>query len=317
MLEHALMFGVPAGLAALTAARARLREARREARFPPIGQRITVEGRQIHLWQAGDGPDLVLIHGSSANLREFMDLAGELAKNFRVTLVDRPGLGWSDGGRDDLAEQARLMALAVQAAGVNRPLVLGHSYGGAVALAWALQAPVAGLALVSGVAMPWEGGLDPWYRVNRPALLRALILPLVVAFVPRSRVESAIASVFAPQPCPPGYATASGIPLVLRRRAMDANIRQVNSLLGHVRAMVPLYSRLTMPVEILHGDSDSVVPHHIHALPLAQNLPDAALTLLPGVGHMPHQTHPADVLAAVKRLAARAGLPLDCREATV
>jgi pimeloyl-ACP methyl ester carboxylesterase len=53
------------------------------------------------------------------------------------------------------------------------------------------------------------------------------------------------------------------------------------------------------------------VPAHVHAGPLAALLPDAAVTLLPGLGHMPHQTHPEAVEAAVMRLAARAGLRLE------
>ncbi|WP_291238147.1 alpha/beta hydrolase [Gemmobacter sp.] len=314
------------GLAGLTTLRARRRERRYEARFPPLGRVVTVEGKRLHLWQAGSGPDLVMIHGSSANLREFtMGLAPALTDRFRVTLVDRPGLGWSDDAGDSPAAQARLIRLGCAAAGVTRPLVLGHSYGGAVALAWGLQAPVAGLVILSGVAMPWPGGLGPWYAATATALGRALIVPLVTAFVPRRKIEASIAEVFAPQNSISGYAYgpdgqakriedyafAAAVPLILRRKALATNARQVNRLLQFVREMAPQYHTISAPVEILHGDSDTIVPHHIHALPLAERLPDAALTLLPGVGHMPHQTHPAEVTAAVLRLAGRAGLALD------
>ena len=312
--------------AGLTTLRARRCERRIAARFPPLGRLLTVEGKRLHLWQAGAGPDLVMIHGSSANLREFtMGLAPALTDRFRVTLVDRPGLGWSDEAGDSPAEQARLIRLACEATGVTRPLVLGHSYGGAVALAWALQAPVAGVLTLSGVAMPWPGGLGPWYAITASALGRALVVPLVTAYLPRRKLETSVAEVFAPQKSIQGYAYgpngqpncradypfAAAVPLILRRKTLATNARQVNRLLRHIRDMAPRYDTISAPVEIVHGDTDTIVPHHIHAIPLAERLPDAALTLLPGAGHMPHHTHAPEVTAALLRLAARAGLALN------
>lgn len=299
--------------AGLTHLRARRREARYEAAFPPVGRMLTVEGTRLHVWQAGRGPDLVLIHGASANLREFaMGLGPRLARHFRVTAFDRPGMGWSDDiGAEAPADQARAIAAAATALGLRDPLVLGHSYGGAVAMAWALQGGVAGVALVSAVSMPWPGKLAPWYRITASPLGRGLVVPLIAAWLPRARLMQSVAEVFAPQPCPPGYAKAAAVPLTLRRRTLATNARQVNRLLSQIRTMAPRYDTIRIPVEILHGDCDTTVSHAIHALPVSQVLPGAALTLLPGVGHMPHQTHPEAVEAAVMRLAARAGLRLD------
>lgn len=298
-----------------TARRAAAREARAEADFPPTGQILQIAGRAVHVHQEGQGPDLVLIHGASGNTREFtMGLVARLAPQFRVTVFDRPGLGWSaDLGAEgvDPAAQARHLRAAAVQLGLRNPLILGHSYGGAVALAWALQEDVAGLLLLSGVAMPWQGGLGAWYRITAHPLGRTLIVPMVTAFATRRQTETTIASIFAPQDIQPGYIARAGVALTLRRKVLAANARQVNGLLHFVRQMAPDYPRLTLPVEIVHGDSDTIVPHHIHAVPLAQVLPAAQLTLLPGTGHMPHQTRPEAVIDAVHRLAARAGLRLD------
>jgi pimeloyl-ACP methyl ester carboxylesterase len=68
------------------------------------------------------------------------------------------------------------------------------------------------------------------------------------------------------------------------------------------------YAQLALPVEILHGTADTIVPASVHALPLSAVLPDATLTLLPGIGHMPHHADPAAVVAAIDRAAARARL---------
>ena len=313
MLETALVLAATAGTAGLTLHRARQREARAEAIYPAMGRLLPVEGRMIHVWQTGEGPDLVLIHGASANMREFAHgLAPRLARRFRVTLMDRPGMGWSDPPEtDDPAEQARLLRGAASQLGLRDPLLLGHSYGGAIALAWALQGGTRGLVLLSGVSMPWEAGLGLWYRLTANPALRSLLVPLVSAYATRGQVDRSIAGIFAPQAAQPNYTGMSGIALTLRRRVLAINSRQINGLLRHIRAMIRLYPQLTLPIEVLHGDRDSIVPHHVHAEPVTTALPDARLTLLPGVGHMPHQTHPEAVEAAVLRLAARVGLGLD------
>jgi pimeloyl-ACP methyl ester carboxylesterase len=72
--------------------------------------------------------------------------------------------------------------------------------------------------------------------------------------------------------------------------------------------MSPLYPQITIPVEIVHGDADVTVPLAIHSEPLSRLVPDAHLTVLHGVGHMPHHIYPDTVIAAIDRAAARAGL---------
>ena len=288
------------------------REAAAEAAHPPSGQFVTTGAGRVHLHVAGSGPDLVLIHGANGNLREFtFALVDRLSDRYRVIAVDRPGLGYSDPlpGRDaTVAGQAAALRQAVAQIGVENPIVLGQSYGGTVALGWALQQPPAALVLVSAPSLPWPGELDPWYRITASALGRATLVPLASAFVTEGYVRRAIDGVFAPQTPPAGYADHLGLDLTLRRGSMSVNAMQINALRPQVEAMQEQYAGLTLPVELVHGDSDSIVPLHIHSQPLAQILPNGALTVLPGVGHMPHHTHPDAVIAAIDRAAARAGL---------
>lgn len=273
---------------------------------------IQVPGGRVHVLVRGAGPDLVLIHGASGNLRDFtFGLVDDLARRYRVIAVDRPGLGHSDplpGQDHSVAGQAARLRAALATLGVKRPIVLGQSYGGAVALAWALQAPVAALVLLAGASMPWPGQLDPWYRLNATALGRATLVPLASAFVPESQLRRMVDTVFAPQSAPSGYLDHLGVNLILRRRSLAINVAQINSLRPEVVQMAPAYLLLTLPVELVHGDADTIVPLSIHSGPLAARLPDARLTVLPGVGHMPHHTNRAEVIAAIDRAASRAGL---------
>jgi pimeloyl-ACP methyl ester carboxylesterase len=305
------------GLAGFTGA-TQVLAARREARAarftPPRGEDVEIEGGRVHVEVLGSaGPDLVLIHGSSGNSRDFTyALAPELAKRYRVFVVDRPGLGWSDPHHDGnrLDVQSWLIQAAVARLGAVRPIVLGQSYGAAVALAWAAALPgtVSGVVSVSGVAYPWKTGLGLYYTILSHPLGRALVIPLITAYLPRALILREIGKVFAPQRAPEGYAAYVGPELTVRRGQMRANARQRRALLGEITRLSPRWAKIEAPIEVLHGDADMVVHYSIHAEPLAAQNPNAHLTLLPGIGHMPHHVARDDVIAAIDRAALRANV---------
>lgn len=321
-----------AGCGAAVGGRADRRETRAEAAFPPTGPLIDVDGRRVHAHvegrDRGRGRDIVLIHGASGNTRDFtFGLVGRLARDHRVIAFDRPGLGWSDdmgaAGISPVA-QARALRRAAAELGVRAPVILGHSYGAAVALAWALEATgvaqvqdggaqdgpvpaggrdaVRGLVLVSGATMPWPGGLGPLYAIASSRLGGATLVPAIAAYAGRERADSAVARIFAPDPVPAGYVDHIGVGLSLRRSSLQANARQVNGLKPWLVGMARLYPRLGVPVELVHGTADTIVPIDIHSEPLAARLPDARLTRIEGAGHMPHHSHPRVVTDAIRRL---------------
>lgn len=294
--------------------RAGARERAAEAAFPPEGRFVTVGGRRVHAVVAGDGPEVVLIHGLSGNARDFtFALLPALARRYRVIAFDRPGLGYSDAlppGADGLAEQAAVLQQAAALLGAARPLVVGQSYGGSVGLAWAVERPgtLAALVTVGAPSHVWEGGMSAFYRITAPPLGAVLAVPLLTALAPGAQVRQATESVFAPQPMPAGYAEHLGAPLTLRRPSLRANARHRARLKADLAALVPRYPDLTLPVEVLHGTADQTVSPAIHAEAFAREVASARLTLLPGQGHMPHHTAQAEVLAAIDRAAERAGL---------
>ncbi|MDF0599513.1 alpha/beta hydrolase [Psychromarinibacter sp. C21-152] len=295
-------------------------EAAAERAYPPQGRFVEVDGRRVHVVVEGRGPDLVLIHGASGNARDFTFRFVDAVKDrYRVLAFDRPGLGYTDrvsdryGGATNTrgespAEQARLLAAAAAKLGASRPIVLGQSYGGAVALAWALERPTAGLVIVSGATQPWPGQLAPQYPILSSALGGATVAPLVTAIAPKDRATLSLAAVFAPQAPPEGYEEYIGVGLAMRRETLRANARQVSALKDHLRRMSQRYGEITVPVEIVHGTADRIVGFDIHARPLAEQLPNARLTPLRGIGHMPHHVAQEAVIAVLDRLARRAGL---------
>ena len=303
---------VAVGLVIVVHWRASAREAAANAAYPPIGELIDIDGVKVHAKVQGSGPDLVLIHGASGNMRDFtFDMVDQLADRYRVILFDRPGLGWTDnlpqhtGAWNATAatphEQAALLQKAADRLGVSNPIVLGHSYGGAVALAWGLSRPddTAALVLVSAVSEPWEGDLGWQYKLTGSAFGSGIVIPLVTAFVPQGFVRASVGAIFAPQDTPDGYSDHIGTGLSLRRMSMRANAQQVNTLLPEIKKMVPKYDTLTMPVELIHGTADTIVPLDVHAAIATPQLPDAVLTTLPGIGHMPQHVTQPDVIASL------------------
>ena len=297
------------------------RERDAAAAFPPQGQLIDVNGVTVHAEQMGSGPDVVLLHGASGNTRDWtFAFAAQLSDRYRVTMLDRPGLGWTgqidpehkrawSSAHASPAEQARLLKAAADVLGLERPIVVGHSFGGIVALAWALEfGDLAGVVSVAGVANPWPGALDWTYNLNGSALGGGLAVPLFSAFVPEPYVKNIVAGIFAPQAAPEGYIDHVGPALTLRRVSMRANARQVNWLRPHEVEMSDRYGEINVPDEIVHGDADTIVPLNVHSIKLPDQIDGANLTVLEGVGHMPQHSHAADVIAAIDRVASRAGL---------
>ncbi len=297
------------------------REAAIAAEIAPGGQFIDVNGRKVHALVIGTGPDLVLIHGASGNIRDMQfTLIPLLTARYRVIAFDRPGMGFTDSDpactgafttcNESPAEQAILLQAAAAQLGADRPIVLGQSYGGAVALAWALERPdnIAAVVDISGVSEPWPGKLDWLYRVNGSAIGGAIMAPLITAFVPESYLNAAANGVFAPQTASTGYADFVEPRLAIRRSSLRANARQVNGLRPHIVEQSAHYGDIAVPVEIVHGDADTIVPLEIHSIPLSRQIAGANLVVLPGIGHMPHHVATAAVVAAIDRAATRAGL---------
>ncbi|MCG7518512.1 alpha/beta fold hydrolase [Ruegeria sp. Ofav3-42] len=305
---------VLSGLVLLTAWRAAQNEAEAEASFPPEGQIVMVDDIAVHAVVMGEGPDVVLLHGSSGNTRDMtFALAPILAENFRVITFDRPGLGYSDSFNPDgetIEEQALILQKAAAQLGAEKPIVAGQSYGGSVSLAWAVTRPdnISALVLIAPAAIPWETPLDGFNQIASTTAGNALALPLITAFVPEWYVESALDRVFAPQTAPEGYAAHFGPGLTMRRASMHANAKQRANLLDEVRALQPRYGEISMPTEIVHGTADTTVGLDWHSERLIEQIPGAELIELPGIGHMPQVVAAPEVALAIDRAAQRAGL---------
>lgn len=286
------------------------------AAHPPAGRFVEVDGAAIHLIEARPAEParatVLLVHGASGNQADMTTALGEklIAQGYAYVAVDRPGHGWSGRtGLEDVspARQAALIAAAVKAAGHDRVIALGHSFGGAIAAALALDHGdlVEGLVLVAPVTHPWPGGVSWYYGPSAAPVIGDAFTRLVTLPAGLTLMPGAVASVFAPQAPPEDFAQKTGLRLVLRPQAFRANAQDVASLKPFIVEQAKRYGELSLPVAIVTGDSDSIVYTHIHSHGSARDMKGATLRVLPGVGHAPHHTHGDAVVEAVDEIAAR------------
>ncbi|MEM7570432.1 MAG: alpha/beta fold hydrolase, partial [Pseudomonadota bacterium] len=110
-----------------------------------VSQFVDLAGARWHLQQMGEGPDLLLLHGSGATTHSFADMMPLLAQDFRVTALDLPGHGFTSAlssSQPTLQGVSQAIAALLAHQDVHPKLVVGHSAGAAIAVKMAIHGHV-------------------------------------------------------------------------------------------------------------------------------------------------------------------------------
>ncbi|MGR3783792.1 MAG: alpha/beta fold hydrolase [Albimonas sp.] len=306
---------VVAGLIGLHAARLKRGQRLAEAAAPRIGKTTRVPGGAIHWVESGEGPPIVLIHGLGGQFRHWTyGVAEKLAPGYRVISLDRPGAGYSERDSDDhaaLSTQARMIADFLEAEGIEKPLVVGHSLGGAVTLTLALEHPdkLSGFALVAPLTHPVSKPPEAFagLGVRSPLMRRALAWTVAVPMA-RKYAEATLAMVFAPEPAPDDFVTRGGGVLGLRPRAFVSTSADFVHSTG-IAELSPRWEAIAVPGGVLYGDRDALLDYEEQGAALVSRLPHLDWTVLEGRGHMLPITAPEETAAFIRRMAERAFAP--------
>ena len=261
----------------------------------PPGQFVTVDGLPVHCILRGRGRPVVLVHGNGTMAEDFVicGLIDRLAARYRVIAIDRPGFGYTARPRHRVwtaQAQAVLLHRVLEQLDVERPLVVGHSWGTIVALALAADGRRAlrGLVLLSG-------SYFPGHRADA-ALIAPLAVPglgdaaraLVPAKVSASLASQSFRPVFWPQAVPARFKARFPIEIAAAATQARAVSEDAASMNAAVTGLQRRYAGLTLPVSILAGDADAIVKTSEQSIRLHTTIPGSTLRLLPGLGHMIH-----------------------------
>ena len=268
---------------------------------------VKIDDANLHFVMKGTGRPVVLIHGNPGSCQDWSRLYLPISNRYRAVAFDRPGHGHSErpNHRPITVEvQAEMLHAALRQLGIERPIIVGHSWGGSLALVYALEFPaeVSGLVLLAPAAYESDDGvsflskLPGWPLIGD--VLNFVFTPLLGPWL----VRTDIAKAFAPDPVPKKYLRHA---LAEWTRPKKVKWYSVDDALlcGSLPKFADRYPEITVPVVIVTGDADQIVPAEQNAERLHQVLPDSHLNLLPRTGHQIPFTRPEAVLAAIDHIA--------------
>lgn len=270
-----------------------------EAAVPADGRFVEVDGHRLHYVdsaaadpQAETKPAIVMVHGLGGQMRNMThSLFDRLTAEFRVIALDRPGTGWSTrlkGSSHGPLAQGAVVARFIEALGLDRPVVVGHSLGGAIALATGLDYPrsVSGLVLVAPLTQPTEDVPEVFraIMIRNAGLRRATAWTLATPFGIRNG-PAGLAMVFGPEGVPEDFGTRGGGLLSLRPVSFETASADIMAIPDDMAAMVARYDELSVPVAVIHGTRDAITPFATNAQAFADRT-GASLKALEGAGHM-------------------------------
>jgi pimeloyl-ACP methyl ester carboxylesterase len=291
----------------------RLIAAKAERLVPAVGKFIEVDGNRIHYVDEGEGRPIVFLHGLGAQLHHFRHtLFAHFGAGYRLIALDRPGSGYSVRARDAtgrLPEQAEMVRRFIGELGLERPLIVGHSLGGAIALALALDHPeaVSGIALIAPLTHLEARVRQKFDLLYVPSRLWRRILAHTIA-IPASLKYAAptMKFIFAPQAVPPDYMVAGGGWLGLRPSHFHATSTDFVAVEQDLGRLEQRYGEIAMPAGILFGAQDRVIGLAAHGDPMPGRIKELDFERIEGLGHMPQFVEPVRVAAFIERIAARA-----------
>jgi pimeloyl-ACP methyl ester carboxylesterase len=259
---------------------------------------------KLYYSEEGKGPPLLLIHGFGASTYTWRHIAPELARTHRVIAVDLKGFGQSDkpfDGRYSVFDQAELLAQLIVDKDLRNLTLVGHSFGGGVALLLALEANqqlegrISRLVLLDTIAYPQ----------HIPVFFRLLDVPLVsqlgVRMVPPS-VQTRVAlqiAYFDDSKIDPEEVELYAAPLktAAGKHAIIHSARQI--VPEDIAELSERYKTIELPTLILWCDHDRIVPLEV-GIRLRRTLPNSTLRLVEDCGHMPQEEQPASTLELIK-----------------
>lgn len=234
--------------------------------------RITVftdiNGGQVHYHCSGEGKDVILLHGWGANIDAFSPVHRNLEQHFKVWSLDFPGFGKSPEPAEpwSVDDYTNMLEQFIKQHGIERPILIGHSFGGRVSIRYASDRDVHKVILVDSAGIKPKRKLKNQVKVYTYKTSKALLnLPGL-----KSRKEDILAKV-KKKLGSTDYQNVSGV-------MQQTLVKVVNEDLRHYMP------HIKVPTLLVWGEHDEATPVSDGKI-MEDMIPDAGLVVLEGAGH--------------------------------
>ena len=277
-----------------------------EDKYPPSGYFKNIDDLKIHYTDIGSGQPVVLLHSQPANERQFELLKNTLKKSYRVISIDRPGMGYSEGPKINSSErifvQAKIISKLLKEITDEKPVIVGHSYGGALALSLALndEENLKKLILVNTASHPWKSD-NIWlpFKIITDPIIGKMFLNTYAMIYGKSVIERSADDNFPNNNPTPGFIDKVGAELTLRPKTLESYALDAINLRSSLMKQHENYKNLKLPVTIIAGIGDRVTPNEIHSFQLHKVIKHSKLIKVEDVEHSIPELNPKVILEEI------------------
>lgn len=231
---------------------------------------IEINGLKIHYTLAGEGSAIILMHGWGCSAQTLASVAGIAAEQHTVYNIDFPGFGESDEPASvwGVAEYTEMLRHFITSVGIDRPILLGHSFGGRVGIMYSACYPkeVDKLVLVDSAGVKPRRGLKYYFKVYSFKLAKRFWQFVLGKERAQKRIDAARA-------CRGSDDYNNASPMM--RAVMSKVVNEDLCRLAH---------KIAAPTLLIWGENDTATPLS-DAKKLEKLIPDAGLVSFPGCGH--------------------------------
>ena len=264
---------------------------------------VFVDGLTLNYVSAGSGRPVVLIHGNPGSHQDYtLAVIDTLSQSHYVVAFDRPGHGYSE--RHDSVEttvevQAQIILNALRKLRIEKPVLVGHSWGGSLVLAAAVGYgnDLSGVVLLAPAAYP-NARVEWWSLLPHIPVLGKFVVNTLAPLVGRAIVKESLKEAYHPQAVHEDYAQRSA-EMWTRPNRVRACAYDERTLGASLKVLSQHYSDIQMPVVIVTGSDDLLLEPKKHAYPLHKAIQGSKLVVLPLTGHQLPQTRPDAVIEAI------------------
>ncbi len=270
------------------------------------GKYIEISGIKVRYNQIGKGQDILFIHGVPGSIEDWEPIISSLSSNYRVTVYDRPGHGYSSAEKIgyNLEHNANIALGLIHALHLENVIVVGHSYGGSVIMALAVRNPhqIKAFIPIAGATYPIEN-IEPIYSFIRIPIIGRGFAAVASSFIGPPMIKDGLNEAFYPNEdiIPEGYIETRE-KIWLQTKVLVSTAREELNLNSGLKKIIPDYENISKKFFIIHGDSDLFVPKG-DSLKLHKIIKNSKLLILEKTGHQVQYERPDILIETINEVA--------------